>query len=71
MTDERTSTRTWPELGIGLYDQLTGRGAEITYAFEDLDVQVPSGTGEAAGQARWRLNGQLTIRTSDRRNGAE
>ena len=24
-------TKTWPELAIGLYDCLTGRGAEITY----------------------------------------
>ena len=29
-------TQTWPEPAIGLYDALTGRGAEITYNFPVL-----------------------------------
>ena len=59
-------TRTWPELAIGLYDKLTGRGAEITYRFEDMRVAVPSGTGEDASQAPWLLNGTLRVHTRDR-----
>lgn len=59
-------TKTWPELAIGLYDRLTGRNAEITYEFDDMDIAVPSGTGEKAEHANWRLNGTLKIRTSDR-----
>jgi hypothetical protein len=35
MSEEIT---TWPELAISLYDKLTGRGAEITYEFEQLDI---------------------------------
>ena len=58
-------TRTWPELAIGLYDRLTGRGAEITYEFDDLKVEVPSGTGERAEHAKWRLDGTIKIRTTD------
>lgn len=58
-------TRTWPELAIGLYDRLTGRGAEITYEFDDLKVEVPSGTGERAEHAKWRLDGTIRIRTTD------
>lgn len=58
-------TRTWPELAIGLYEQLTGRGAEITYEFDDMSVDVPSKVGEDADHARWRLDGTLRIRTQE------
>lgn len=58
-------TKTWPDLAIGLYDRLTGQGAEITYQFENLQVLVPSGTGDQAEHAKWHLNGSITIRTKD------
>lgn len=56
---------TWPDLAIGLYDKLTGRGAEITYEFVQLEIYVPSEHSENAPLARWKLNGQLKIRTRD------
>ena len=59
-----TDTKTWPELAIGLFDQLTGRGAEITYQFENMEVHVPSSASDAATHAKWKLNGTLKIRTS-------
>jgi len=62
---EIDETRTWPELAIGLYERLTGRGAEIAYEFEDMQVDVPDRVGEDANHARWRLDGTLTIRTSE------
>lgn len=58
-------TSTWPDLAIGLYDKLTGRGAEITYEFDNFEVYVPSGTGDAVTHAKWRMNGTLRIRTRD------
>lgn len=58
-------TRTWPELAIGLYERLTGRGAEITYEFEDMEVQVPSKVGEDAEHAEWHLDGTMRIRTRE------
>ncbi|TQQ79453.1 hypothetical protein [Halonotius roseus] len=61
---EIDETQTWPELAIGLYERLTGRGAEITYEFEDMEVDVPDKVGEDADHARWRLDGTLTVRTS-------
>lgn len=61
---------TWPDLAIGLYDKLTGRKAEITYDFENFEVQIPSGTGQPAGSATWKLNGALKIRTSDKNQDA-
>ncbi|MEO1256219.1 MAG: hypothetical protein AAFY41_15225 [Bacteroidota bacterium] len=57
-------TATWPELAIGLYDKLTGRNAKITYEFENMNVQVPSGTG-SNDKADWNLNGKLTISTTE------
>ena len=62
---EIDETRTWPELAIGLYERLTGRGAEIAYEFEDMQVDVPDRVGDDANHARWRLDGTLTIRTSE------
>jgi hypothetical protein len=58
-------TRTWPELAISLYDKLTGRGAEITYDFEDFDLYVPSKAGDDAEYAHWKMNGILKIRTKE------
>jgi hypothetical protein len=61
--DETTS---WPELAIGLYDRLTGRGAEIVYEFEEMEVAVPSKTGEDAKHAHWKLDGTIRITTNER-----
>jgi hypothetical protein len=65
-----TPHTTWPELAIDLYDKLTGRGAEITYEFENMEVSVPSGTADGASHAVWKLNGTLKIRTRDLNGGA-
>ncbi len=59
-------TKTWPDLAIGLYDRLTGRGAEIMYEFEDFELLIPSSATPDATHARWRMNGVLKIRTRDR-----
>lgn len=65
MTNANNGTQTWPELAIGLYDQLTGRGSEISYEMQNLEVLVPSRTGADADQASWKLNGTVRIRTSN------
>lgn len=67
--EKDTHTRTWPELAIGLYDKLTGRNAEITYEFDNLEVSVPSGVGADADHAHWKVNGTLKIHTRDRSEG--
>lgn len=56
---------TWPELAIGLYDKLTGRGAEISYEFDNFEVRVPRDASDDAPQARWAMNGTLRVRTRD------
>ena len=68
MVEHTEGTTTWPELGISLYDKLTGRGAEITYEFENLEVSVPSSASPDASHANWKLNGILKIRTNDKGN---
>jgi hypothetical protein len=62
-------TKTWPDLAIGLYDRLTGRGAEITYEFEDFELLIPSSASADATHARWRMSGLLKIRTRDTAGG--
>ena len=58
-------TQDWSELAISLYDKLTGRNAEITYEADDMEVWVPSGVGEDASHAKWKVNGSLRIRARD------
>ena len=58
-------TRTWPELAISLYDKLTDRNAEITYEADNMEVWVPSGVGDDASHAKWKVNGTLKIRARD------
>ena len=67
MNDVRKSgdTTTWPELAVGLYDKLTGRGAEITYEFDNFELQIPSSAAKDAVHAKWKMNGILKIRTRD------
>ncbi len=59
-------TTTWPDLAIGLYDRLTGRGAEIEYTFEGMEVEVPSGTGDDVEHATWRMDGTVRVTTRER-----
>lgn len=56
-------TTNWPDLAVGLYDRLTGRNAEITYEFQDVQIKVPSGTGAGAEHAEWGVAGTVKIRT--------
>ena len=64
---EKTSN--WPELAIQLYDKLTGRGAEITYDFENMEIFVPADAGDSAPAACWKVNGVLKVRTRDNASG--
>ncbi|QZP38531.1 hypothetical protein [Halobaculum magnesiiphilum] len=67
----RGETTTWPDFGIALYERLTGRGAEISYTFDDLEVDVPSSADEDATHAHWRFNGTLRISSSEQGDRGE
>ncbi|MEM8584259.1 MAG: hypothetical protein AAGF87_08320 [Bacteroidota bacterium] len=60
------NTTNWPELAIGLYDKLTGRGAEITYEFDNFELHVPASTEDNAPSAKWKMNGTLRVHTTDK-----
>ena len=55
----------WTDLGARMWSFLTGREAAIHYRFEDMSVEVPRDTGPSSPRATWKLNGTLTITTSD------
>lgn len=61
-------TRDWPELAISLYDKLTGRGAEISYNFENFELHVPSSASDDAVHAKWKMNGTIRVTTRDTAN---
>jgi hypothetical protein len=42
------ATKTWPDLAVGLYDRLTGRGSEITYELDNIEILVPDKVGDDA-----------------------
>ena len=53
----------WSDLAASLYEQLTGKNAEIIYNFEGLKVGIPSGAGSDAKHAFWHIDGTLRIHT--------
>ncbi len=70
MSETTPHNQTWPDLAIGLYDKLTGRGAEITYELQNLEISVPSSASPAAQHATWRVSGTVKIRTKDEAHAA-
>lgn len=56
---------TFVDIGMALYERLTGRGAAINYEFQDMMVEVPRDTGPDAPRATWKLNGSLRITTDE------
>lgn len=64
-TDTTADTKNWPDLAIGLFERLTGRGAEIAYDFRNIELQVPDKVGSDAVHTLWKLNGVLIIRTCE------
>jgi hypothetical protein len=59
-------TTTFVDLGMALYERLTGRGAAISYEFKDMLVEVPRDTGTDSPRATWKLNGTLRITTDEK-----
>lgn len=66
MAERVEDTNNWPEMFVGLYDRLTGNNAEIVYAFDDFEIDIPSSTAEEAPQAHWKFNGQMRITTHNK-----
>lgn len=68
MNDEPNKT-TWPDFAIVLFDLLTGRKAEVSYDFENLEIFVPMASGSSPEYAIWKVNGVLKIRAREEGQG--
>ncbi|MGY6557962.1 MAG: hypothetical protein ACXIT9_01640 [Nitritalea sp.] len=65
MANQTEKIQSWPDLAIGLYEKLTGKGAIITYDFEEFSIGVPREVG-STDYTTWKMNGKLKISTSER-----
>ncbi|MBT8196919.1 MAG: hypothetical protein KJP12_06700 [Acidimicrobiia bacterium] len=61
-----SSETSFTDLGREMWNFLTGKQAVINYKFEDMKVDVPRSTSPDAPAARWRLDGTLSISTTDK-----
>jgi len=67
--NNKVEKETWPEFAIVLFDLLTGRKAEVTWEFENLELYVPLAAGANTEYAVWKLNGVLKVRAREERPG--
>lgn len=59
-------TRNWPELVAGVYDRLQeDSDGGISIRLDDMEIQVPSRTGEDADHAHWNVDGTIDINPED------
>ncbi|HEY7696007.1 MAG TPA: hypothetical protein VH797_07905 [Nitrososphaeraceae archaeon] len=60
------SISNWSEVVRDIVDKLTGKDMEVTYDFDNLEVDIPKATGpegKELGSARWKINGKFIIST--------
>ena len=54
----------WAEVIGQLLDRMTGKGASVTYAFDNLIIDIPRAQGPGGrdmGGAKWTVNGKILI----------
>ncbi|HSI91398.1 MAG TPA: hypothetical protein VK927_09805 [Adhaeribacter sp.] len=56
-----------PDLASALLDKLTGLNAEVSFDFENMELQMP-GKNAASPDNKFRLNGTLRIKTKGNKN---
>ncbi len=61
----KTPEASWPDFAAGLYDKLTGKGAEISYEFQDFSIYIPAKMGDESGHFHWKMNGTIRMTTQD------
>ena len=60
---QQASTQ-WAEIIGELFDRLTGKGASVTYNFDNLVIDLPKARGPGGqdmGSAKWTINGKVVI----------
>jgi hypothetical protein len=58
------SSSQWAEVIGQLFDRLTGKGASVTYNFDNLIIDMPRAQapgGRDMGSAKWTINGRVVI----------
>ena len=61
-----TSISNWSDVVKDIVDKLTGKDMEVTYDFDNLEVDIPKATGpegKELGSAKWKINGKFIIST--------
>lgn len=64
--DSERNTSNWTDVVGGIVDKLTGKDMEVTYDFDNLEVDIPKATGpegKELGSAKWKINGKFIIST--------
>jgi len=54
----------WAEIIGELFDRLTGKGASVTYTFDNLVIDMPRAQGpggQDVASAKWTVNGKVVI----------
>ena len=65
-SNEDRSISNWSDVVKDLVDKLTGKDMEVTYDFDNLQIDMPKATGpegKEIGSAKWKINGKFTIST--------
>ncbi|MGE5684748.1 MAG: hypothetical protein ACM3ZS_06355 [Nitrososphaerota archaeon] len=64
--DSERNISNWSDVVGDIVDKLTGKDMEVTYDFDNLEVDIPKATGpegKELGSAKWKINGKFIIST--------
>lgn len=56
----------WSDILKEVVDKLTGKNMDVTYNFENFEIDVPKATGPDGrdlGSAKWKINGKFVFST--------
>lgn len=65
-SNEDRDISNWSDVVKDIVDKLTGKDMEVTYHFDNLQIDMPKATGpegKEIGSAKWKINGKFTIST--------
>jgi hypothetical protein len=64
--NSKRNISSWSDVVGDIVDKLTGKDMEVTYDFDNLEVDMPKATGpegKELGGAKWKINGRFIIST--------
>jgi hypothetical protein len=72
-SDKTSKSGQWADLLADLFDRLTGKEAEVTYTFDNLEINLPEAVGpdgKTLGSAKWTINGKILIKAEAHRTSS-